>query len=61
MESAALYVVARLRGVRAGMICSTSSNLFDGTSLYGDIKTALKEGWMRSIEVALETAVRLEL
>ncbi|MCS0498434.1 nucleoside phosphorylase [Protaetiibacter mangrovi] len=61
MESAALYVVARLRGVRAGMICSTSSNLFDGTSLYGDIKPALKEGWMRSIEAALETAVRLEL
>jgi uridine phosphorylase len=61
MESSALYVVARLRGVRAGMICSTSSNLFDGTSLYGDIKPALKEGWMRSIEAALETAVRLEL
>lgn len=61
MESAALYVVARLRGVRAGMICSTSSNLFDGTSLYGDIKPALKVGWMRSIEAALETAVRLEL
>src|SRR5690606_30031468 len=61
MESSALYVVARLRGVRAGMICSTSSNLFDGTSLYGDVKKALKDGWMRSIEAALETAVRLEL
>jgi uridine phosphorylase len=61
MESAALYVVARLRGVRAGMICSTSSNLIDGTSLYSGVKEALKEGWMRSIEAALETAVRLEL
>lgn len=61
MESAALYVVARLRGVRAGMICSTSSNLIDGTSLYSGVKEALKEGWMRSIETALETAVRLEL
>jgi uridine phosphorylase len=61
MESSALYVVARLRGVRAGMICSTSSNLFDGTSLYGDVKKDLKEGWMRSIEAALEVAVRLEL
>lgn len=61
MESAALYVVARLRGVRAGMICSTSSNLFDGTSLYDGVDTALKEGWMRSIEAALEVAVRLEL
>jgi uridine phosphorylase len=61
MESAALYVVSRLRGVRAGMICSTSSNLFDGTSLYSGVKVALKEGWMLSIEAALETAVRLEL
>ena len=61
MESAALYVVARLRGVRAGMICSTSSNLFDGTSLYSGVDEALKDGWMRSIEAALEVAVRLEL
>ena len=61
MESAALYVVARLRGVRTGMICSTSSNLFDGTSLYSGVEKALKDGWMRSIEAALEVAVRLEL
>lgn len=61
MESSALYVVARLRGVRAGMICAASSNLFDGTSLYDGVKDQLKDGWMRSIEAALETAVRLEL
>ena len=61
MESSALFVVARLRGVRAGMICAASSNLFDGTSLYDGVKDALKDGWMRSIEAALETAVRLEL
>jgi uridine phosphorylase len=61
MESSALYVVARLRGVRAGMICSTSSNLIDGASLYSGIKDKLKSGWMLSIEAALETAVRLEL
>lgn len=61
MESSALYVVARLRGVRAGMICSTSSNLVSGASLYSGIKEKLKSGWMLSIEAALETAVRLEL
>jgi uridine phosphorylase len=61
MEASALFVVARLRGVRAGMICAASSNLHDGTSLYSGVKEALKAGWMRSIEVALETAVRLEL
>ena len=61
MEASALFVVARLRGVRAGMICAASSNLYDGTSLYSGVKDRLKAGWMRSIEVALETAVRLEL
>ncbi|MET1020198.1 MAG: nucleoside phosphorylase [Microterricola sp.] len=61
MESSALYVVSRLRGVRAGMICAASSNLYDGTSLYSGVKEALKAGWMKSIEVALETAVRLDL
>jgi uridine phosphorylase len=61
MESSALYVVARLRGLRAGMICAASSNLVSGESLYGDKNSRLKKGWMKSIEVALETAVRLDL
>ncbi len=61
MESSALYVVARLRGLRAGMICATSSNLVDGASLYDGHGDALKDGWMRSIQVALDTAVTLEL
>lgn len=61
MESSALYVVARLRGVRAGMVCACSSNLVDGASLYSGTKDALQAGWMASIEAALETAVALEL
>lgn len=61
MEASALYVVARLRGLRAGMVCACSSNLVDGASLYDEKKSALKDGWMRSIEAALETAVELEL
>lgn len=61
MEASALYIVARLRGLRAGMVCACSSNLVDGASLYSGTKTALQEGWMRSIEAALETAVELEL
>jgi uridine phosphorylase len=61
MEASALYVVARLRGLRAGMVCACSSNLVDGASLYDEKNTALKDGWMRSIEAALETAVELEL
>lgn len=61
MESSALYVVARLRGVRAGMICACSSNLVDGASLYSGTKDALRAGWAASIEAALETAVALDL
>ncbi len=61
MESSALFIVARLRGLRAGMICACSSNLVAGESLYGEKNTRLKDGWMRSIEVALETAVELDL
>jgi uridine phosphorylase len=61
MESSALYVVAKLRGLRAGMICACSSNLVDGTSVYDEKNTKLKDGWMRSIQVALDTAVALDL
>jgi uridine phosphorylase len=60
MESAALFVVARQRGLRAGMICSVSSNLVDGASVY-DAHDQLAAGWHHSIEVALRTAVALEL
>ncbi|HET9417519.1 MAG TPA: nucleoside phosphorylase [Candidatus Limnocylindria bacterium] len=60
MESAALFVVARQRGLRAGMICSVSSNLVDGKSVY-DAHDQLAAGWHHSIEVALRTAVALGL
>lgn len=61
MESSALYVVARQRGLRAGMICACSSNLVDGASVYDEKNNKLKDGWRRSIEAALETIVRLGL
>ncbi len=61
MEASALFVVARLRGLRAGMVCACSSNLVDGASLYDEGNAALHDGWMRSIEAALEAAVDLEL
>ena len=60
MESAALFVVARQRGLRAGMICSVSSNLVEGKSVY-DTHDQLAAGWHHSIEVALRTAVVLSL
>jgi uridine phosphorylase len=61
MESSALFVVARQRGWRAGMVCACSSNLVSGASLY-DLKPGrLQDGWRQSIEVALEVAVELDL
>jgi uridine phosphorylase len=62
MESSALFVVARQRKLRAGMICATSSNLVAGTSVYDeDAHARLVTGWGASIEVALEAAVALGL
>jgi uridine phosphorylase len=61
MESSALFVVARLRGCRAAMICSVSSNLVAGQSLYDDSGERLAAGWRHSIEVALQTVAELGL
>ena len=60
MESSALFVVARQRGFRAGMICAVSSNLVEGASVY-DSHERLAAGWHHSIDVALRTAVALSL
>jgi uridine phosphorylase len=62
MESSALFIVARQRGLRAGMICAVSSNLVAGTSVYDDeAHKRLATGWGASIEAALEAAVALRL
>ena len=62
MESSALFVVARQRGLRAGMICAVSSNLVAGTSVYDDeAHRRLATGWGASIEAALDAAVELGL
>ena len=62
MESSALFVVARQRGLRAGMICAVSSNLVAGTSVYDeDAHRRLAVGWGASIEAALDAIVELGL
>ena len=62
MESSAMFIVARQRKLRAAMICSVSSNLVAGTSVYDDeAHRRLATGWGASIEAALETAVALSL
>jgi DeoD family purine-nucleoside phosphorylase len=62
MESSAMFVVARQRGLRAGMICAVSSNLVAGTSVYDDeAHRRLALGWGASIEAALDAIVELGL
>jgi uridine phosphorylase len=62
MEASALYVVARQRGLRAGMICAVSSNLVAGTSVYDEeAHRRLAVGWGASIEAALDAIIELEL
>ena len=62
MESSAMFIVARQRKLRAGMICAVSSNLVAGTSVYDDdAHRRLAIGWGASIEAALDTAVELGL
>jgi uridine phosphorylase len=62
MEASALYVVARQRGRRAGMICAVSSNLVAGASVYDEeAHRRLAVGWGASIEAALDAIVELGL
>lgn len=59
MESSALFVVARLRGLRAGMVCAVSGNLVTGDVTYGTHNERLAKGWQDSVAVALEAVHRL--
>lgn len=59
MESSALFVVARLRGLRAGMVCAASGNLVTGDVVYDRDNPRLAKGWVHSITVALEALSRL--
>ena len=60
MESSAIFTVARLRGLRAGMVCGVSGNLVTGDAPYGGEHNArLARGWEQSIDIALEAALRL--
>jgi uridine phosphorylase len=61
MESSAMFVVARRRGLRAGMVCAVSGNLVTGDVVYGRPNTRLAVGWEHSITVALEAVSSLGL
>jgi len=59
MESSAMFVVARRRGLRAGMVCAVSGNLVTGDVVYGERNTRLHTGWVHSVTAALEAVYAL--
>lgn len=59
MESAAMFVVARLRGLRAAMVCAVSNNLVTADIEIGQTNERLAAGWRQTITVVLETILQL--
>ncbi len=54
MESSAIFTIAHLRGLAAGMVCAVSGNLVTDDVVYVGENTGLIRGWEDAIDVALE-------
>jgi uridine phosphorylase len=60
MEASAIYTVATMRGLKAGMVCAVSGNLLTGDVIYDRPNTGLAQGWEDAIDIALEAIYRYE-
>ncbi len=60
MESAAIFVIASKRNLRAAMVSAVSGNLVTGEVVFEGVNERLVEGWERAIQVSLEAIVRYE-
>jgi len=58
MESSALFIIAHLRGLKAGMVCAVSGNLVTNDVVYEGENAGLVRGWEDAIDVALEGIYR---
>jgi uridine phosphorylase len=58
MESSAIFTIAHLRGLVAGMVCAVSGNLVTDEVVYEGENTGLVQGWEDAISVALEGIYR---
>jgi uridine phosphorylase len=54
MEASAIYTVANMRGLKAGMVCAVSGNLVTNDVIYDRPNTGLVQGWEDAIKIALE-------
>lgn len=60
MESAAIFTVAHLRGLKAAMVCGVSSNLVTSDVEFEGENPRLVKGWEDAIAIALEGVYRYE-
>lgn len=60
MESSAIYTIATLRGLKAGMVCAVSANVLTKEVVYDKVNTGLVQGWEDAIQIALEAIVNYE-
>ena len=60
MESSAIFVVSRARGLEAGSILSASENFAKKSIVPEKVPEALREGWLKETRVALRAVETLE-
>ena len=60
MESAAIFSIAHMRGLKAAMICGVSGNLVTADVEYESENTRLTKAWDDAISIALEGIYRYE-
>lgn len=60
MESSAIYTIATLRGLKAGMVCAVSGNLLTKEVVYERVNQGLVQGWEDAIQITLEAIVKYE-
>jgi uridine phosphorylase len=63
MEAAALFTLARRKGLRAGAVCTVDGNLVEGTQKGetddGELPPKARNNVERMIDIALAAAARL--
>jgi uridine phosphorylase len=60
MESSTLYVLSHMRGLKSGMVCAVSGNLYTGDLVYDHENPGLAQGWDDAIIIALESIYHYE-
>ena len=60
METSAIFVVSRARGLESGSILSASENFAKKSIVPEKVPEALKEGWLKETQVALRAIETLE-